>query len=137
MWKSYGIKITLLSVLFTAGFLSAFAQNTGEPLSSRAPLNRLAEMYRTGREFQMKLALQLAAGKPWPVLRTLPGGGVLQLKRVAKLGLPVYVLSGNNIRSAASTMIAQVSPGGSRRMNLRWEIGRAWCAEGGGMYVVD
>src|SRR3546814_2984740 len=114
MWKSYGIKITLLSVLFTAGFLSAFAQNTGEPLSSRAPLNRLAEMYRTGREFQMKLALQLAAEKQWPVFRTLPGGGVLQLERVDKLGLPVYVLSGNNISSAATTLTDQVWPGGSR-----------------------
>src|SRR3546814_17135750 len=104
MWKSYGIKITLLSVLFTAGFLSAFAQNTGEPLSSRAPLNRLAEMYRTGREFQMKLALHLATEEQWPVFCTLPGGGVLQLERVDRMWLPVYFFSGNNLRSCATTM---------------------------------
>src|SRR3546814_15718640 len=76
-------------------------------------------MYRTGREFQMKLAWQLAAEKQCPVFRTLPGGGVLQLERVDKLGLPVYVLSGNNISSAATTLTDQVWPGGSSGLNLR------------------
>src|SRR3546814_14670546 len=119
MCKSDGIKITLFSVLFTAGFLSDSAQNTGEPLRSREPHNPLAKMYQTGREFQMKLALQLAAEKQWPVFRTLPGGGVLQLERVDKLGLPVYVLSGTNIRSAATTLTDPVWPGGSSGLNLR------------------
>src|SRR3546814_20991840 len=119
MWKSYGIKITLLSVLFTAGFLSAFAQNTGEPLSSRAPLNRLADMYRTGREFQMKLALQLAAENQRPVFRTLPGDGILQLERVEKLGLSVYIICGHTLRLATTTMQHQLWPERRGVLNAR------------------
>src|SRR3546814_16866459 len=64
-------------------------------------------------------ACQRGAEKQCPVFGRLTGGGVVQLERVDKLGLPVYVCSGNKIRSAATTLTDQVWPGGSSGLNLR------------------
>ncbi|QEC52251.1 putative secreted protein (Por secretion system target) [Anseongella ginsenosidimutans] len=113
------MKPYLFLILTLASIFPARGQESGVPLSNRAPLVRLAGKYKAVGDLRSDIALRLAREKNWPVFQQLPGGGVIRLERIDKLGLPVYTLTSNNIRSAATTGTDLLWPGGSSGLNLR------------------
>lgn len=112
------MKPALFVILLSVCFSSAYTQERPPPLSSRATLSRLSGAYRTLYGLRRETTLKLAKEKNWPVFRVLPGGGVIRLERVDALGLPVYITTTNNIRSAATTGTDILWPGGASGLNL-------------------
>ncbi|WP_259069991.1 S8 family serine peptidase [Mucilaginibacter sp. X4EP1] len=63
-------------------------------------------------------ALQLAKIHGWPTVRKTKAGRVMLLQGVNSLGFPVYLITDNNIISAATTGTNNVQPGGTLGLNL-------------------
>jgi len=63
-------------------------------------------------------ALTLAHIYGWPISLKTKNGGFLSLQGVNKLGFPVYLITDDNIISAATTNTTAVQPGGSLGLNL-------------------
>lgn len=113
------LKYACLLIATLVSILPATAQQQNPPLSGRASLQRLAESYRAGAAQRSVTILRLAKEKKWPLIKQLPGGGVLNLQRTDELGLPIYKITTSNIRSAATTSTDLLWPGGSSGLALR------------------
>jgi len=116
MRKRYAALITGILLLFFAG--GAFCQ---QPLASDIKKKELADLsarsnaaYLIGH--QQAVALALKHG--WVISRKTKNGGIVTLQGVNKLGFPIYLITDDNIISAATTGTNTVQPGGSLGLNL-------------------
>ncbi|WP_183556491.1 S8 family serine peptidase [Mucilaginibacter sp. SP1R1] len=103
-------------LLCTAG--KVFAQQPLVTEAKRAVLSTLSAQSKSLYEVSRKQALALAANKGWRVQRRAKNGNLISLQGLNTLGFPVYLITHNNIISAATTNTNAVQPGGSLGLSL-------------------
>src|SRR5947199_1865786 len=101
------MRIRLTSV-FTGIFLffitgEAFCQQALVSPDKKKELDALSAKANTTYISAHLKALTLARTYGWPVSRKTKNGGFLSLQGVNKLGFPVYLITDDNIISAATT----------------------------------
>ena len=113
------IKFTfLIAVLFVLITSAAFAQQKLVSDEHKRNLEIISANARNAQVLNKQKALALAQKYGWLVRRKTKGGGVVQLQGVDKRGFPIYLVTHDNIISAATTNTNAVQPGGSLGLNL-------------------
>lgn len=116
MKQRYAAFITFLLLLFFSG--EVFCQQI---LVSEAKKKELADLSVKSNALYMEArqqALVLARNHGWPVSRKTKNGGIVSLQGINKSGFPIYLITDDNIISAATTQTNTVQPGGSLGLNL-------------------
>jgi Subtilase family/GEVED domain/Secretion system C-terminal sorting domain len=116
MKKRYAALITGVLLISIAG--EAFCQQSLVSPDKKKELNALSAKANAAYTSSHQKALALARIHGWPISRKTKNGGFLALQGVNKSGFPVYLITDNNIISAATTNTTAVQPGGSLGLNL-------------------
>ncbi|MEJ8801289.1 S8 family serine peptidase [Pontibacter sp. H249] len=113
-----------LSLWFVAAAMAttttAFAQR-GENTTARAnvkELNRIAVAAEKDYKASYSKALQLAKRNDWVVEKTFSDGSHISLQGLDAKGMPVYYITYNNSRAAASVGTTELWAGGSLGLSL-------------------
>ena len=108
--------VTGIFLFFVTG--EAFCQQVLVSPDKKKELDALSAKANTTYISAHLKALTLAHIYGWTVNRKTKNGGFLSLQGVNKLGFPVYLITDDNIISAATTNTTAVQPGGSLGLNL-------------------
>ena len=112
------LRNTALIIGFLLIVINAFGQQS---LVSDAQKKELSIISTTSNDQYIKgrrQALALAQSHGWPIRRKIKNGGVASLQGVNRLGFPIYLITNDNVISAATTNTNSVQPGGSLGLNL-------------------
>lgn len=117
-----------LGVLFTILCISCevVAQNDAALATRKAQLQVLSEILQVRDKSDRQEVQEYARRLGIPVRRALPGGGVLELQRIAPGIGPVFYIT-NNVDAADTVSTDEVWPGGSAGLDL----------DGAGMIVAE
>lgn len=116
MRKRYAALITGILLFFFAGH--AFGQ---QQLVSDAKKKELSDLSARSNALYIKSrqqAISLALKHGWVIRSKTKSGGIRSLQGLTKLGFPIYLITDDNIISAATTSTNTVQPGGSLGLNL-------------------
>jgi len=116
MKKRYAALFTGILLFFIAG--EAFCQQVPVLQAKKQELEALAAKAKTDYTASRQKALALAPGHGWVISRKTKGGGIATLQGVNKRGFPIYLITHENIISAATTNTTAVQPGGALGLNL-------------------
>src|ERR1700754_1899596 len=116
MNKLYTAICVCFLLLCTA--VQTFAQQPLVSEAKRAALANFSAQYKNTFSASRKQALALAATKGWSVQRRTKNGNFISLQGLNKMGFPVYLITHNNVISAATTSTNAVQPGGSLGLSL-------------------
>jgi hypothetical protein len=113
------MKLQTLGILFTVLGVAgqAFAQSPVATGTRTAKLRALAAELQRRDAAALESAERFAGKAGIPLRRSLPGGGVLELQRIAPGIGPVYYIT-NNIIAAQTVSTDEVWPGGSAGLSL-------------------
>ncbi|MFI5160139.1 MAG: S8 family serine peptidase [Sphingobacteriales bacterium] len=112
----FTLLLTGIFLFFVTG--EAFCQQVLVSPDKKKELDVLSAKAKTAYTLAHIKALNLAHIYGWPLSRKTRNGGFLSLQGVNKLGFPVYLVTDDNIISAATTNTTAVQPGGSLGLNL-------------------
>ena len=112
---NYSFLIAAFFVLITTG---TFAQQKLVTEEHKRNLERISVNAKKDQALNKQKALALAQKHGWVVRRNTKGGGVVQLQGINKRGFPFYLITHDNIISAATTNTNAVQPGGLLGLNL-------------------
>jgi hypothetical protein len=113
-----------ISFTFTAAFfllfacVSTFAQQRLVNDENKRNLDAISAKAKAENQLSKQKALSLAQKRGWTVRRRTKSGGVVALQGVNKNGFPIYLITHDNVISAATTNTNAVQPGGSLGLNL-------------------
>ncbi|QCR24230.1 S8 family serine peptidase [Pontibacter sp. SGAir0037] len=95
------------------------AQNAPKPVyvNSKA-LAQLAATEEKAYRANRTKAIELAKERGWVIEKHLSDGSYIALQGLDSRGLPIYYITHNNTRAAATTKTDQLWPGGSTGLNL-------------------
>ena len=116
MKKLYSALITGVLLLFFAG--EAFSQQPLVSEFNKKELKELASKSNTLYVQGRQQALLLAQSHGWVIRRKTKNGGLMVLQGLNKRGFPIYLITDDNIISAATTGTNTVQPGGVLGLNL-------------------
>jgi hypothetical protein len=114
-------KLLLISALIgTMGILPAFGQKSAAPIkgSNEQVLQRLSSEVKRRDESNYQRAVEKAMKHGWVIVQTYPDGSTVALKGLDELGMPLYDVTYENTRAAATTATNLVWPGGSAGLAL-------------------
>lgn len=99
---------------------SLHAQTTGKDAlkANRTELQRLRTVLGEKYARNKDLALQMAKQRNWAVQQVQEDGSLASLEGIDALGFPVYYITQNNTRAAATISTNQLWAGGSTGLNL-------------------
>ena len=86
--------------------------------AQKRELNNFSSRANNAFRLNYQKALTLAKIHHWPITRKTKNGGIALLQGINSLGYPVYLITNDNIISAATTQTNLVQPGGSTGLNL-------------------
>ncbi|PRY10943.1 putative secreted protein (Por secretion system target) [Pontibacter ummariensis] len=108
-----------LVALGMASATTAFAQRTIIPIQTNVKaLQKIASAAEKDYKANRSKALQLARKHGWVVEKTYEDGTRISLQGLDATGLPIYYITYNNTRAAATTKTDQLWVGGSLGLNL-------------------
>ncbi len=81
-------------------------------------LRKLSAELKNKNEANYQRALELAKKHKWVINQSFPDGSVMALKGLDELGRPLYDITDNNTRAAATTATNALWAGGSSGLNL-------------------
>src|SRR5579872_3258935 len=116
MKKRYAALIIGVLLFFITG--EAYSQQIPVSQAKKKELEALAAKAKADYATSRQRAVALAPGHNWVISRKTKGGGVVALQGVNKNGFPIYLITHENIISAATTNTTAVQPGGSLGLNL-------------------
>src|SRR5579863_5588882 len=116
MKKRYAALIIGVLLFFITG--EAYSQQIPVSQTRKKELEALAAKAKADYATSRQRAVALAPGHNWVISRKTKGGGVVALQGVNKNGFPIYLITHENIISAATTNTTAVQPGGSLGLNL-------------------
>ncbi|MCC9166398.1 S8 family serine peptidase [Pontibacter harenae] len=113
------IKSICLFAFALAATVTAHAQQDITPIKAdKAALSRIAVDAEKDFKANYSKALVLAKQHGWVVEKTYSDGSHVSLQGIDSQGLPIYYITYNNSRAAATTRTNQVWAGGSLGLNL-------------------
>jgi hypothetical protein len=86
--------------------------------TNEAATRRLSLEVKQRQEANYQRALNLARKHGWVINQSFPDGSVMALKGLDELGRPMYDITDNNTRAAATTATSALWTGGSSGLNL-------------------
>jgi len=116
MKQRYAALIIGVLLLFSAG--RAFCQQVLVSDVNKKELNDFSAKLNASYLKGQQQARSLAQSHGWVIQRKTKNGGMVSLQGVNTLGFPIYLITDNNIISAATTGTNTVQPGGSLGLNL-------------------
>ncbi|GAB3194535.1 hypothetical protein GCM10027293_03000 [Pontibacter aydingkolensis] len=96
----------------------AKAEREISKVTNTAQLKKLSNESRMAYTANKQRALDLAKQKNWAIRQVNKDGQVMSLEGVDALGFPIYYVTENNTRAAASVKTDQLWAGGSTGLNL-------------------
>ncbi|MBS1532061.1 MAG: S8 family peptidase [Bacteroidetes bacterium] len=108
--------LAICSLILISG--RAFCQQIPLSAQSKLELQALAVKARNDYDTSHQKALALARKYNWTISRKTKGGGIMVLEGVDKNGFPHYLVTHENIISAATTNTNALQPGGILGLNL-------------------
>jgi hypothetical protein len=108
--------IILVYLSLNAGNL--FSQQRLVTAEKKQKLEQLSATSKANYASKHRQAMALAKKHNWVTVRKTRNGGVVSLQGVNAKGFPVYLITHDNIISAATTNTNAVQPGGSLGLNL-------------------
>jgi len=103
-------------LIFVSG--EAFCQQIPVSAEKRLQLQALAAKAKAKFDTSHQAALKLAAARNWVISLNTTGGGIVELQGMCRNGFPHYLITHENIISAATTNTTAVQPGGALGLNL-------------------
>ena len=107
-----------LLLLFAAAYPTLAQQELKGKIERARELKRVSENLDLRYTANRQQALQLARKKGWVVSETTKAGATISLQGVDERGMPVYHVTYDNVRAAATTGTDQVWPGGPANLTL-------------------
>ncbi|MCC9136548.1 S8 family serine peptidase [Pontibacter silvestris] len=112
-WRLWLVALTLASAT------TALAQNSNTPIrTDTKALSRIANAAQKDYKANRSKALELAHKHGWVVEKTYTDGSYVSLQGLDTKGLPIYYITYNNARAAATTKTDQLWAGGSLGLSL-------------------
>ncbi|AFD08175.1 S8 family serine peptidase [Solitalea canadensis] len=109
----------LLVVLSFFSIQTAFSQTYNETIKTqKKALKLIASELKNDHDKKYKKATLLAKEKGWELFRVDKKGTIIALQGIDERGLPMYLITTNNIRSAATISTDKLWPGGSTGLSL-------------------
>ena len=115
MRKSFTFLTAVFLFLICTG---AFGQQKLVTDQNKRSLAAIATNTKAAHLVNKQKALSLARSHGWIITRKTKDGGVVSLQGVNKRGFPLYLITHDNIISAATTNTNAVQPGGSSGLNF-------------------
>jgi len=112
---SFTLVITAFLIFFGG---EALSQQVLVTPGNKKNLDVISAKARSDFKANRQKAMALAKTRGWAITRKTKNGGIASLQGVNSLGYPVYLITDNNIISAATTNTNAVQPGGSLGLNL-------------------
>ena len=110
------ISLAICFLFFASG--EAYCQQKPTSQAKKQELEALALKAKANYATSHQKAVALAASHGWEISRRTKGGGIVALQGVNGHGFPIYLITHENIISAATTNTTAVQPGGSSGLNL-------------------
>lgn len=112
-------RVTFLLILSFFSIQSAFSQSYTEAIKKqKKALKLISNELKSKHAKNYKQAKQLAKTKGWELFRIDSKGSIIALQGIDANGHPLYLITNNNIRSAATIGTDKLWPGGSTGLNL-------------------
>ena len=108
----------ILSFLLLCLATGSFGQQVPVSDANRKQLADFAAQQNNLFLLGRQRALTLAKTHGWDIVRKTKKGGLVYLQGVNSLGFPVYLVTDDNVISAATTQTNTVQPGGTLGLNL-------------------
>lgn len=108
--------VTVFLLLFAC--TNTFAQQRLVSSENKAKLDAISAKANTEHQLNKQKALSFAQKRGWIVRRRTKSGGVVALQGINKNGFPIFLITHDNIISAATTNTNAVQPGGALGLNL-------------------